>query len=464
MNNTTPLISVTMTTHNRADLLLQRSIPSMLRQTYANWELLIRGDGAGRDTEFVINSFNDPRIKYKRLPRRLYRTPKEQWAVGSADALNDALDEAQGDYLAHLDDDDELLPPHLETLMTLLRSGGFEFGWARAHCETERGWIIFGEPPDHTMLQQRNLTVHCAVMYDRRKFGHLRYDTEGTEPADWRLWKKITAAGARLGFSDQIVAVHYAETHHKQVPRLKFAHALANLIQERGGLSRLARTALQRGLRPGGPGTLLRALRGLRSTVLPHSFGSNAPTPAWADRPGGSGKIKVNVGSGVQHRLGPDWKNLDILHGADIRADVRRGLPFEDASVDFIYSEHFIEHLSLDEARFYFKECHRVLKPGGVVRTATIDLPYVLERYARDWSDQTWLRDYNFETASEMLNASFYMWQHRFIYDEEALTRSLSQAGFQMIERCYLGRSRHAALVNLETRPESRLILESVKE
>src|SRR5205823_14035275 len=56
MTSERPLISVTMTTHNRADLLLQRSIPSMLRQTYANWEMLIRGDGAGRDTEFVIRS------------------------------------------------------------------------------------------------------------------------------------------------------------------------------------------------------------------------------------------------------------------------------------------------------------------------------------------------------------------------------------------------------------------------
>src|SRR3989442_2662813 len=132
MSNTTPLISVTMTTYNRADLLLQRSIPSMLRQTYANWELLIRGDGAGRDTEFVINSFNDPRIKYKRLPRRLYRTPHEQCAVGSAHALNDALDDAHGDYLAHLDDDDELLPPTLETLRALPRSAGVWL-WCGAH-------------------------------------------------------------------------------------------------------------------------------------------------------------------------------------------------------------------------------------------------------------------------------------------------------------------------------------------
>src|SRR2546427_1515979 len=319
MNITTPLISVTMTTHNRADLLLQRSIPSVVRQTYPNWELLIRGDGAGRDTEFVINSFNDPRIKYKRLPRRLYRSPKEQWAVGSTDALNDALDEAQGDYLAHLDDDDELLPPHLETLMALLRSGGFEFGWARAHCETERGWIIFGEPPDHTMLQQRNLTVHCAVMYDRRKFGHLRYDTEGSEPADWRLWKKFAAAGARLGFSDQIVAIHYAEAPHQQASWLKFTHGLPDLGKTLGA----------------------------------HFLGSNVPAREWLSRPG-SGMVKVNVGSGLRHRLGPDWKNLDILRGADIRADVRKGLPFEDQSVDFIYSEHFIEHLSFDEAGVYF--------------------------------------------------------------------------------------------------------------
>src|SRR5256885_2143554 len=320
MTSERPLISVTMTTHNRADLLLQRSIPSMLRQAYANWEMLIRGDGAGRDTEFVIDSFNDPRITYKRLPRRLYGSPQEQWAVGSTDALNDALDAAKGDYLAHLDDDDELLPIHLETLMRLLRNGNFDFVWARAHRE-----------------------------------------------------------------------------------------------QERGGLTRDARTALQRGVTREGPRTLLRALRHLSGMLRPHSLGANAPTPEWPSARPGDDTVKVNVGSGVQHRLGPGWKNLDILHGADIRADVRKGLPLDDASVDFIYSEHFVEHLSLEEGKVYFGECHRVLRRGGVVRTATIDLPYVLERYAQDWSDQTWVRDYDFETASEMLNATFSLWGHKFI-------------------------------------------------
>src|SRR5438128_12121934 len=123
MTSERPLISVTMTTPNRADLLLQRSIPSMLHQTYANWEMLIRGDGAGRDTEFGIDWFNDRRITYKRLPRRLYGSPQGQWAVGSTDALNDRLDAAKRDYLAHPGDDDEMLPIHLETQRRMLRKG-----------------------------------------------------------------------------------------------------------------------------------------------------------------------------------------------------------------------------------------------------------------------------------------------------------------------------------------------------
>jgi len=298
----------------------------------------------------VINSFSDPRIKYKRLPRCLYSSPGEQWAVGGVHALNDALDDAQGDYVAHLGDDDELLPAHLEALVTLLRSGGFDFVCARAHRETEDGWGVIGEPPEINLLQQRNVAVHCAIMCDRRRLGHLRYDTEGSEPADWRLWKKIAAAGARMGFSDQIVAIHYAEAPHRQGSWLKFTHGIPDL------------------------GRTLRA----------HRIGSKGPTHEWLDSRLGSGKVKINVGSGLKHRLGPDWKNLDILRGADIRADVRKGLPFDDGSVDLLYSEHFIEHLSLDEARFYFKECRRVLKRGGVVRTATIDLPYVLERYAKE--------------------------------------------------------------------------------
>ena len=48
-------------------------------------------------------------------------------------------------------------------------------------------------------------------------------------------------------------------------------------------------------------------------------------------------------------------------------------LPFADESFDFVYSEHFFEHLFLDEAVALLKECERVMRPGAVIRTCVPD-------------------------------------------------------------------------------------------
>jgi len=48
-------------------------------------------------------------------------------------------------------------------------------------------------------------------------------------------------------------------------------------------------------------------------------------------------------------------------------------LDFEASQFGFIFSEHFFEHLFIDEAAALFGECHRLLKPGGVLRIAVPD-------------------------------------------------------------------------------------------
>lgn len=48
-------------------------------------------------------------------------------------------------------------------------------------------------------------------------------------------------------------------------------------------------------------------------------------------------------------------------------------LPFEDSSINYIFSEHFFEHLFLDEALSLLKECYRILRPFGVVRVCVPD-------------------------------------------------------------------------------------------
>jgi SAM-dependent methyltransferase len=94
--------------------------------------------------------------------------------------------------------------------------------------------------------------------------------------------------------------------------------------------------------------------------------------------------ILVNIGCGTVFH--PDWINLDSAPAApEVRShDARRGLPFADASVDAVYHAHMLEHLDGDDARKFLIECHRILRPGGVVRVVVPDLEGIAQAYLRE--------------------------------------------------------------------------------
>jgi len=87
--------------------------------------------------------------------------------------------------------------------------------------------------------------------------------------------------------------------------------------------------------------------------------------------------MKLHIGCGTVYRAG--WINVDNnsdhnITKLDLNWDVSNPIPYPDNSVDFISSEHFIEHLPIQTAIKFLKECKRVLKIGGVIRTSTFDL------------------------------------------------------------------------------------------
>jgi predicted SAM-dependent methyltransferase len=176
--------------------------------------------------------------------------------------------------------------------------------------------------------------------------------------------------------------------------------------------------------------------------------------------------MKLHVGCGPIHL--PGWINIDngTCSSADVKLDVTEGLPYDPGSVDLIYSEHFIEHFKVEQGVALLREFHRVLKPGGVVRTATPDLRFIAKRYFFMWRRQEWLTRHGYEhiqTRAEMVNIGFREWGHQWIYDEEELVRRLKEAGFLRTLRVKLNRSRHVELRNLETRKDSTLIVEATK-
>ena len=150
---------------------------------------------------------------------------------------------------------------------------------------------------------------------------------------------------------------------------------------------------------------------------------------------------------------------------ADINWDIRHGLLAPDASCQYVYNEHVLEHLPVEAGLTFLRECRRVLAPGGVLRVAMPSLDAIIEKSANGtWRNQDWLTWPEHEyiaTRTEMLNISFHHWGHQWLYDREELHRRLSEAGFADILNVELGTSVVPEFCNRETRKDSLLICEA---
>lgn len=125
-----PLISVYTPTYNRAKILAERALPSVLAQTYKNFEFIILGDCCTDETEKMVSQIKDSRVKFYNLPKRGYRYPstvENHWLAGPVTAANAALKLVRGKWIARLDDDDTWTPDHLEELLRFAQEGNYEF-------------------------------------------------------------------------------------------------------------------------------------------------------------------------------------------------------------------------------------------------------------------------------------------------------------------------------------------------
>jgi predicted SAM-dependent methyltransferase len=186
-----------------------------------------------------------------------------------------------------------------------------------------------------------------------------------------------------------------------------------------------------------------------------------------------NGLLLLNIGAG-SHKL-PGFINVDIEPGADVIADLTDGLPFANGTVDGIFSEHFIEHITQAEGCHFFRECRRVLRPGGVIRISTPDLDEIVSQFnagganssenPTGWLHPDWMR-FGYEwvaNRAEMMNIAMREWGHKWIYNEEEMVRLATWCGLDFKGRFEKGKSRLPWFTNLEHRDGSTLILEFQK-
>ncbi|MEM9388423.1 MAG: methyltransferase domain-containing protein [Pseudomonadota bacterium] len=85
---------------------------------------------------------------------------------------------------------------------------------------------------------------------------------------------------------------------------------------------------------------------------------------------------------------GERLRRYESMQGNLMAHDLRRGIPFADESIDFVYHSHVLEHLDRDVAPGFLREIQRVLKPGGLQRIVVPDLELLVRRYLASLEEQ----------------------------------------------------------------------------
>ncbi len=130
-----PLVSVITITRNRGNL-LKRCISSVLAQSYSNIEHIVVDGASDDNTDEVIASFKDERLRFEKLD---YNCPLKE-------TMDHAIEMCLGKYITFLDSDDEYLPKKIEKQVALIESLPEEYGLI--YC-----WMTYYDNETHQVLR-----------------------------------------------------------------------------------------------------------------------------------------------------------------------------------------------------------------------------------------------------------------------------------------------------------------------
>jgi glycosyltransferase involved in cell wall biosynthesis len=205
-----PLVSVVLATYNWSSV-LRHSVRSVLWQTYPNFELLVVGDGCTDDSEQVVASFGDDRVRWHNLEAN----------TGSQAIPNQTgIELAKGEYIAYQGHDDVWHPKHLATVVAELERTGADF----ANSLSE----VIGPPGTRVRrlagLGRPKWVAPASIVHriglSRRIGGWRTWEGAGGPPDDDFL-SRARASGARLIQVPALTVFKFPSSFRKNAYRKK---------------------------------------------------------------------------------------------------------------------------------------------------------------------------------------------------------------------------------------------------
>lgn len=183
------LISVILPVYNGAQF-LREAIESILQQSYSNLELIIINDGSKDDSQSIIDSYADGRIR-----------SFDQSNIGLSATLNRGISLAKGRWIARQDQDDVSFPERLTKQIQFMNAhpdyamvGTAAQIWVD---ETKTDRLHKHPCTDQELrigLLFFNYFVHSSVLIDKstlESIGGYSIDPSRQPPEDYELWSRI---------------------------------------------------------------------------------------------------------------------------------------------------------------------------------------------------------------------------------------------------------------------------------
>lgn len=220
------MISILLPVFN-VEKFVRQSIQSILHNTYKNFELVLVNDGSTDNTDSIIKSYSDPRIKY------FIKTNS-----GLIDTLNYGLKKCSNPIIMRMDGDDVIAKNKIQKQLDyFIKSQSILTGTNGYLIDSEgkkRGYIDLPTEHNHILKSMLNISpsfIHPSVMYYKdavQKAGG--YDSNFKHAEDFDLFLKLSSFGKLSNLNERLI---YLRKHDENISYLNAKEQIKNTIISR---------------------------------------------------------------------------------------------------------------------------------------------------------------------------------------------------------------------------------------
>ena len=185
MNYKKKLVSVVMSVYND-ELTIEKSIESIINQTYKELELLIIDDASSDESLKVINKYKN---KYKFI-----KVFKNENNKGLTYSLNKLIKDSEGEYIARQDSDDESMPNRIMEQITTVEKNNLDFCSSRALVKNSNKKIpgVSYYLPIRKVMKVKNPFIHGTLFIKRKVLDEVGlYDEKFYYAQDYKLMRDL---------------------------------------------------------------------------------------------------------------------------------------------------------------------------------------------------------------------------------------------------------------------------------